>query len=90
MYRCEGGRNIRFIDQLTMSGVRVAIFSKYFAAGVTVGALLCSRHCSWMLATHHADIQQHYGNIMRYAEQVTSLEEMLGIHEKTTGDARNG
>ncbi|KAH9599266.1 hypothetical protein LSM04_002781 [Trypanosoma melophagium] len=57
-----------------MSGIRVAEFSKYFAVGMTLTALFCARHCSWVLTHMSADLQEHYRTLQRYADQVAALE----------------
>ncbi|KEG12150.1 hypothetical protein DQ04_01951050 [Trypanosoma grayi] len=57
-----------------MSGVRAAVFSKYFAAGVTVATLCCARHCNWLLSQASSDLQEHYRSVARFADQVAALE----------------
>ncbi|KAH8620508.1 hypothetical protein ERJ75_000062900 [Trypanosoma vivax] len=62
-----------------MSSVRIAAFTKYFAAGATVATLCCARHCNWTLAQHHAEIQRQFHSVEGFAEHATALEKMMGL-----------
>ena len=61
----------------TMSGIRVAAFSKYFAVGGLCAAVLCARNGAYLIAEDSEQFQRTCERVAGYADEATALEQYI-------------
>lgn len=76
-----------------MSG-RIATFSTSFALGAIATAVLCARHCAYIVSESSNEVQQQYELIARHAKEVRALQDFMcskgytleAMHAKAVAD----